>query len=457
MSAPAADTEPAPNAPLTPPSRWVWGLGTLAVHIFYRVERTGHTLPDGPLILVANHPNSLLDPALIQATAGRRVRFLAKSTLFAGHPLSPLIRRSGAIPVYRRIDPGVDTSRNIEMFAAVMTSLARGEAICLFPEGISHASGHLEPLRTGAARMALESACRGTPVTIVPVGLNFERFSRFRSRVQAVFGRRFDGNDLAALHGTDPAAAVRELTGRLKPALRRLMVEAEPRQELRLVERADRLYAAARGAPSDPRAQVERRRLIAAGMRTLRERNPEKLADVIDRVNEYDASLRRFGLRDRDLDREIPVSAAVWFAAREALLVLPLGSLAIATLVLFAVPYWSTGWLARLAPDPYLRPIWKVMGGALIYLVWIGLVAGLTGAWIGTATGLLAALGMVGLALGGIRALERESRVIRAVRIFFTLRQTPSEARVWLRSERMALVEVLDELREWIDRPLDSR
>ncbi len=457
MSAPAADSEPAPNAPLTAPSRWVWGLGALAVHIFYRVERTGHALPDGPLLLVANHPNSLLDPALIQATAGRRVRFLAKSTLFAGHPLSLLIRRSGAIPVYRRIDPGVDTSRNIEMFAAVMTSLSRDEAICLFPEGISHASGHLEPLRTGAARMALESARRGTPVTIVPVGLNFERFSRFRSRVQAVFGRRFDGNDLAALHETNSAAAVRELTGRLEAALRRLMVEAEPRQELRLVERADRLYAAARGAPSDPRERVERRRLIAAGMTTLREHNPEKLADVIHRVNEYDASLRRFGLQDRDLDREIPFSAAVWFAMREALLALPLGSLAIATLVLFAVPYWSTGWLARLAPDPQLRPTWMVMGGGLIYLVWIGLMASLTGAWMGTIAGLLAALGMVGLALGGIQAIERESKVIRAVRIFFTLRQTPSEARAWLRSERTALAELLDELREWIDRPGDSR
>ena len=452
MSAPAGRVEPAPSAPLTPPSRWVWSLGTLGLHIFYRVERTGHALPGGPLLLVANHPNSLLDPALIQASAGRRVRFLAKSTLFAGHALSPLIRRSGAIPVYHRIDLGVDTSRNVEMFAAVMTALARGEAVCLFPEGISHARGHLAPLRTGAARMVLESGSRGTPVTIIPVGLNFERFSRFRSRVQAVFGRPFDGEDLRTLHETDPPAAVRELTGRIEARLRRLMVEAEPRHDLRLVERADWLYAAARGAPPDPRERVERRRLIAAGMETLRERNPEQLADVVARVNQYDASLRRFGLRDHDIDREIPFRVAARFVVREGLLALPLGALAVATLALFAVPYWLTGWLARQTPDRQLRPTWQVMGGGVIYVAWIGLAAVAAGVSMGPVAGLLTACGMIVLALVGMRAIERESQVIRAVRAFFALRQTPSEARAWLRRERAALAELLDELRQWIGR-----
>ena len=87
------------TTPLARPSTWVWGVGCLGVTVFYRVERLGGVLPDGALLLVANHPNTLADPAVIQATAGRRIRFLAKSTLFANHPLSPLIRRSGAIPV----------------------------------------------------------------------------------------------------------------------------------------------------------------------------------------------------------------------------------------------------------------------------------------------------------------------------------------------------------------------
>ena len=62
------------------------------MHAHYKVERTGDALPEGTLLPVANHPNTLIDPAVIQTITGRRICFLAKSTLFAWHPLSPLIR-----------------------------------------------------------------------------------------------------------------------------------------------------------------------------------------------------------------------------------------------------------------------------------------------------------------------------------------------------------------------------
>src|SRR5918993_3762278 len=111
-------------------------LARIVARIFYRVDVIGAVPADGPLLLLPNHPNALLDPALVIATARRPVRFLAKSTLFRG-PLAPLIRASGAIPVYRRQD-AVDVQRNAESFAAVDAALAHGEAVCLFPEGISH-------------------------------------------------------------------------------------------------------------------------------------------------------------------------------------------------------------------------------------------------------------------------------------------------------------------------------
>ena len=432
---------------------WVWLLARLGVRTFYRIERIGEPLPAGALLLVANHPNTLLDPALVQATAGRPVRFLAKSTLFAGHPMSPFIRRSGAIPVYRKIDPGVDTSRNTEMFAAVGAALAAGEAVCLFPEGISHSSGRLEPLRTGAARMALTSAAAGHPVTIVPIGLNFDHVARFRSRVTAVFGRPFDAGDHLALHATDDAAAVRELTERTAHRLRRLMVEAEPRHDLPVVARLERLYAAARGVSRDPREQLGRRRLIAAGMAELRERDPERLGAITARVNDYDASLTRFGLRERDIDRRIPFATAARFVTREGLLALVLAPLALAALVVFAAPYWLTGWINRRAPDLKSRAAWQVVGGGLIYGAWIGAFGGMVAAREGAAAGLATAAGLLGLAFAGVHAVEREAAVMRMVRAFFALRQTPLAARAALRRQRAALAEVLDQTHAWLDEP----
>ena len=252
----------------------VWLLASLAIRIFYRVQRIGATLPDGPVLLVANHPNSLLDQAVVQATAGRPIRFLAKSTLFQGHFLSPLIRRSGAIPVHRRIDPGVDMSRNEEMFAAVEAALAQAAVVCLFPEDISHSTGRLEQLRTGAARIALSSSANGVRVAIVPIGLNFNRLAVFRSRVTATFGQPFGSDDLVSAYQDDPQAAVRTLTMRIGDHLRRLMIEADPRGDLRMVDRIDRLYSAARGVSRTEADRLQRRRIIAAGIERLRVNDP---------------------------------------------------------------------------------------------------------------------------------------------------------------------------------------
>ena len=285
-----------------PAVRW---LARAACWVFYRTDRVGDVPEHGAVLLLPNHPNALLDPAVIWATAGRDVRFLAKSTLFNG-PLGPLIASAGAIPVYRKLDQGVDTSKNAETFAAVSDALAAGDAICIFPEGISHSTGRLEPLRTGAARMALAAERAGTRVTLVPVGLNFDRKTAFRSRVTVVFGQPFAGRDLLdGRNGRDDAAVARALTDRIAAHMRRLLIEADPGGDAALVERVDRLYAAARDRPSDPAERLARRRTIAEGIARLREADSERYDQILMRLRRYDNRLRRFGLRDRHLDWEI--------------------------------------------------------------------------------------------------------------------------------------------------------
>lgn len=436
------------------PRGWVWELARLAVRTFYRVDRVGPPLPDGSVLLVANHPNGILDPAVIQTTAGRQVRFLAKSTLFRRHPLSLFVRHSGAVPIYRHMDAGADTRRNAEMFQAVEAALADGETICLFPEGISHEHGRLEPLRTGAARMALSSASTGHPVAIVPVGLNFEHLAAFRSRVTTVFGAPLEYDDLLSTRGPvdDEAGAVRHLTDRIRENLRRVMVEADPRRDLPLVARVARLYAVARGMSRAPKDRMVRRHLIADGIEKLRQKDPERLDSLMVLLRRYDASLERFGLRDEDVDRRVTARAVARFILREGLLALFLVPLAVAGLVIFWLPYWATGYVSQWAPDLQSRATWRLIGGFLIFGTWIALLAVGVGTQLGAIAALAVAGGLVALAYAGLMAVGREANVLRTISTFFSLRQTPITTRARLKRQRTALATVLEQVGDWLEK-----
>jgi len=169
-------------------------LARLLTRVFFRrIEVAGaDQLPGGPVVLVANHVNGLVDGMVLLAALDRYPRFLGKSTLFKIRPLAPFLRLAGVVPVYRAADGS--TERNREAFATAGAILSSGAMVAVFPEGVSHDDARLHPLRTGAARIALAAVEQGvTGLAVVPVGLIYEEKARFRSRALVRIGTRSDG------------------------------------------------------------------------------------------------------------------------------------------------------------------------------------------------------------------------------------------------------------------------
>ena len=198
-------------------------LTRLTLRVFFReIEVVGLArVPAGvPLLVVANHVNSLIDPLLIVAFLGRRVRIVAKSTLWRHPVIAPLLVLARGVPVYRRQD-GTDTMRNFETFRHCRDVLAGGGAVLLFPEGTSHSQPYRLPLKTGAARIALETeACHGPlGLRIIPVGLRYEAKGEFRSRVVIQVGDPVDPAPELERYGRHGRVAVQALTERIARAL----------------------------------------------------------------------------------------------------------------------------------------------------------------------------------------------------------------------------------------------
>ncbi len=226
----------------------------IALRLFFRRIETvnAEVVPKGTgVIFVMNHPNGLIDPALVFVALPRKISFLAKSTLFRMPVISFLLRTVEALPLYRKIDAGEDVSKNQKTFELCRELLQRGGSIALFPEGVSHNSPKMLPAKTGASRIALGAvsvAEIGEPLAlrIVPVGLFYTSKTTFRSEALLHFGEPFTVEPVELdAEGQPVREAVKALTARIENALREVTLNAETESDLHTANIAEQIFATA--------------------------------------------------------------------------------------------------------------------------------------------------------------------------------------------------------------------
>jgi 1-acyl-sn-glycerol-3-phosphate acyltransferase len=186
----------------------------LLVRLFYREIEVRGDRPVGPVVYALNHPNALVDAALIFDVLDDPPSFLAKEPVLCMPVIGWLAKTLRCLPVYRKID-GRDPSNNAATLQAARELLDRGQSIAIFPEGTSHCHRRLLPLRKGAARIAA-----GAAVPIVPVALRYQSKGRFRSRVVVEFA--------APIAPPVSADAVEVMTTALQDSLSALVAKPLP-------------------------------------------------------------------------------------------------------------------------------------------------------------------------------------------------------------------------------------
>jgi 1-acyl-sn-glycerol-3-phosphate acyltransferase len=228
----------------------------------------GERLPSaGPLLLAANHQNSLMDPVMVGLVARRPVRFLAKAPLFAIPVFGNLLHALGMMPAYRRSDDPSQTHRNLESLSLAAARLKDGEAVGIFPEGKSHDAPRLEQVKTGAARMAIQAVREGAvALQLAPIGLNYQRKEMFRSAVWIRAGEPIDVNTWLANFTGDDQQAVRELSAELDRRLKELVVHLEEPSWEPFLHEVEVLLPPPRASRRNPFAWLRQRKRLADAM-----------------------------------------------------------------------------------------------------------------------------------------------------------------------------------------------
>jgi len=131
---------------------------------YFRTRVTGReNIPaDGPVILAPVH-RSNLDSLMLSPLTRRRLRALAKESLFKAAPMAWLMASLGAFPVRRE-------SADRESMRIARELLAEDNLLLVFPEGTRHEGDQIAELFDGTGWLAARTGSMVVPVGISGIG-----------------------------------------------------------------------------------------------------------------------------------------------------------------------------------------------------------------------------------------------------------------------------------------------
>ena len=368
-----------------------------ALSIFFqKIEiRHGENVPKrGPVLFVANHPDSQMDAFIMSSAIKRKVHYIAHAGLFTGKLQAWLLRNCGVIAVHQRRGKPENIDRNLKAFQECYEVLERGGIIGIFPEGKSDMPRRIKKLKTGAARIILESERRNNyklGVTLIPIGLYFFSRSRFRSRVLVNVGRPIDLQSYFSLNEEDNFEAVNRLTIQIQRRLEHLTVNVQHTELDHFVKDIESIYRdelmtqtlADHKSSKKIIAEFVIAQKIADCVAYFHEHHPQKVRDMEDKIAAYKRKLKRLHLKDVKVREKTTIKKL--FRAELAGIAKAIAGfpLAVYGVLNNFIPYRITEFIAKKFIDDRTKILMVLfLGGGMTFILFYGVQVFLV-SWLG--------------------------------------------------------------------------
>ena len=157
---------------------------------------------DGAVIYAPNHTNALMDALVILAMDRRAKVFVARADIFKFPILAKIFAFLKIMPIMRMRDGLDEVRRNNETIEKAVDVLRDKVPFCIFPEGQHQAKYSSLPLSKGIFRIAFQAQemMPDVPLYIVPVGIRYGNFFRFRSTVSVHVVEPINVGEFIAAH-----------------------------------------------------------------------------------------------------------------------------------------------------------------------------------------------------------------------------------------------------------------
>lgn len=160
-------------------------------------------LQKGPLLIVTNHPNAFIDAIVIGCLFKNPIHFITRGDVFKKKSTASFLSKLNMIPIYRIRDGIENLALNDFAFIKSKEVLQNNGIVMIFIEGICKHTHQLQPLKKGAARIALNCFKENIPLQILPASIRYSSLFSMPINIEVSIGNLLQKNELVNLSATD--------------------------------------------------------------------------------------------------------------------------------------------------------------------------------------------------------------------------------------------------------------
>ena len=167
------------------------------------IRGTENIPTDGAVIFAPNHTNAFMDAFTVLKVAKRPVVFVARADVFRNPIAAKVFNFLKIMPIMRMRDGRENLKKNDKIMQTAVEVLKHGVPFGIFCEGTHRMKHSILSLVKGIFRIAIQAdeALQGEmPVYIVPIGIEYGSYTRYRSTISVQVGEAFDVSEFNKMH-----------------------------------------------------------------------------------------------------------------------------------------------------------------------------------------------------------------------------------------------------------------
>ena len=247
-------------------------------------------IPQGACVFGSNHCNTLMDAMVILATSHQKKVFIARGDIFQNPKTAKILRWLRILPIFRIRDGiGAVRDKNGDTMDQAIDVMHDEVPLYLFPEATHRTKHSLRPLSKGIFHIALDANRQfgnEKPVYIVPVGLEYGDYFRYRSTIVINYGEPINVTEFVkGREDENEAVIINELKAILRERMSKL-ISFIPDEDEDYDAIWELVKLRTKKRPYSLKKRLENNQKLISEILEFKEKEPEKAKLEFERVRE---------------------------------------------------------------------------------------------------------------------------------------------------------------------------